>query len=584
VVLPPPSGATLSARGATSDEGDLPALTAGLLRRIDVEGNAWFMTRVPPRTRLRVAAAFTHDRGDVDLALLRADGVTLASSVGTIDQEQASTVVRDETVILVHLYVSGGTTTSVALVSDVTPVTLADELEPNDIPAQATDLEPGSYRAVAEAEDWYHPVLAPGIRITATIDFKDAEGDLDLLLVDLEGAVVARSVGRGDQEQLSAVIPDGGALLRVSGGRGGAYTLRFSAEQAGPLDAFEDQDDAAETAPLLKPGRYPDLYCDRKEWFRVDCPPGKVLRATVTQPEEPEAADGDRRLPTIQAAGQTLSTADDQRTAVAGLRGGGPLFVQVVGGYGPYTLELAFASPEGPFEPNDLPMDAAPLGAGAWTGIATRGQDWYALTLAAGQTATIAASFVHADADVELTLQGPDGEQVASSTTSTDEESITWTAKAAGVHLLHVYTVSTVAARYDLRVSLGEGGVDLSQVHPNQRYRFGAGTRQLVMTVVRVGAGEVEYDEQPFELSGGAYRPAGTPERRVWRQAAVAASHDFASARRAHITVRSVTFDCAVVPDGGGETWIPLKDGKPTFPPLVRSTSGGVQLDLLRVD
>lgn len=595
VVLPPPGPTTpvsLQA-GATPEEAAL--LTPGVQRRVDVGPDGWFAIDVPARHRLRVAAAFVHEKGDLDLHVYRLpDGADLAASVGSADHEEAAVVVRGDTRLLLQLHLVREGTQRAALAVDVAPAVLEDALEPNDTPIEAADLPLGTTAGLtAGTEDWYRVPVPAGRQLVATLDSTPAEGELGLLLVDADGWTVARSApvegGRPGQARLTAVVPRDGLLLRVTGA-GGAYSLTAASQPGARLDRYEDADDSLETAPILPAGRHANLYCDRDELFRVTLPANitaKTLRATVTQPDEPGATPADRRVATIRTAdGEALlAVADDAGTAAAGLRNGGQLCVQVTGGYGPYTLDLVLAPAEGRFEPNDVPEDAAPLQGGDWRDLGTRGHDWYALDLAVGQTVTISAVFQQALADLDLVLLGPGGDTVASSTGTTDAEELTWTATTAGRHLLHAYTAGSVPARYGLTVGLGPGGADLSHVRAGQRWTFGAGgTRQLVLTVVRVGAREVEYDEQPFEVVKGAARPAGVPERRTWRLDAVAALPGLAAARRQRLIVRTTTWECAVIQQDGGEDWIPLKDGRPTFPPVIRSTWASAPRDLLRVE
>ncbi len=600
VVLPPPGPTTPVSieAGATPDAAAL--LAPGVQRRVDVgkDGvgkDGWFLIDVPARHRLRVAAAFVHEKGDIDLQLYRLpDGAALAASVGSVDHEEVTAVVRDDTRLVLQLRLLREGTHRAALAVDVAPAVLEDALEPNDTLIEAADLPLGTTAGLtAGTDDWYRVPAPAGRQLVTTIRFASAEGELGLLLVDADGWTVARSVavegGSGDERRLTAVIPRDGLFLRVTG-QGGAYSLTAASQPGARLDRYEDGDDSLETAPTLPTGRHANLYCDRDELFLVNLPAniaGKVLRATVSQPAEPGSTPADRRVATIRTAdGEALLAAgDDAGTAAAGLRNGGKLCVQVTGGYGPYTLDLVLAPPEGRFEPNDIPEDAAPITGGDWRDLSTRGHDWYALDLAVGQVVTVTASFQQALADLDLVLLDPAGETAVSANGTADTEELTWTATTAGRHLLHAYTAGSVPTRYALSVGLGPSGADLSHVRVGQRYTFGAGgTRQLVLTVVRVGAREVEYDEQPFEVVKGAARPAGVPERRTWRLDAVVANPGLASARRQRLTVRTSTWECAVLQQDGGEDWIPLKDGRPTFPPVIRSTWASAPRDLLRVE
>ncbi len=93
------------------------------------------------------------------------------------------------------------------------------------------------------------------------------------------------------------------------------------------------------------------------------------------------------------------------------------------------------SAPDDSFEPNDSCAQAAPFGSGFESGLFVRktDPDYYSLCLATGATATFDAIFSQSDGDVDMYLYGPlncpNGPilSLASSATSTNNESISWT-------------------------------------------------------------------------------------------------------------------------------------------------------------
>ncbi|MCC7073065.1 MAG: trypsin-like peptidase domain-containing protein [Deltaproteobacteria bacterium] len=105
---------------------------------------------------------------------------------------------------------------------------VADGYEPNDLLADATavQLPFASVDARIDATDTDHfRFTAPGAR-TVRLAFSHRAGDLDLYLLDEGGAVLARSIGTTDLEEIS-LEATGTVVIRVIGYRGaqGTYAL-----------------------------------------------------------------------------------------------------------------------------------------------------------------------------------------------------------------------------------------------------------------------------------------------------------------------------------------------------------------------
>jgi hypothetical protein len=114
--------------------------------------------------------------------------------------------------------------------ADLAPPALqaADGYEPNDqlAGAIAVQLPFASVDARIAAGDLDHyRFTAPGAR-TLRLSFQHAAGDLDLYALDEAGAVLARSVGTTDVEEI-ALTATGNVVIRVIGYRGaiGPYAL-----------------------------------------------------------------------------------------------------------------------------------------------------------------------------------------------------------------------------------------------------------------------------------------------------------------------------------------------------------------------
>jgi hypothetical protein len=100
-----------------------------------------------------------------------------------------------------------------------------------------------------------------------------------------------------------------------------------------------------------------------------------------------------------------------------------------------------------PYEPNDLPINVPTLAAGTYDmKLCPCRDDWYAFTVDMGARIHAVVNFTTADIDIDakLFLSGPDGQgtsgdPVATSTGTSDTETIDFTTTAAGTYFLRVY-------------------------------------------------------------------------------------------------------------------------------------------------
>ncbi len=118
-----------------------------------------------------------------------------------------------------------------------------DNYEQNDIRSSATDpLSNGGYwegrrlstindSGVQADEDWYMiNVLSGSERVTVSLTFSNAQGNINLQLVDQSGSVLQTSATTTDNEHVAVVVPSAGIYyLRVYGANAGnSYDLRWN--------------------------------------------------------------------------------------------------------------------------------------------------------------------------------------------------------------------------------------------------------------------------------------------------------------------------------------------------------------------
>jgi hypothetical protein len=203
---------------------------------------------------------------------------------------------------LLSVYQYGGDPTSdttgytLTIVIEPDYVCTDDAFEENDSAWGAYEL-PQSYlnqdlkdlHLCAGDADWYSVELLPGQGLSASIDFDQAAGDLDLYLLEPDGESVVDSSATSDpQESVSLVTATQGGLyyLVVEGYPAetteNTYTLRVDLK-GGPAcqpDELEGNDDAAHATGIPGDSSWQGLtLCGDDDWFTTTVYPFETFMA-----------------------------------------------------------------------------------------------------------------------------------------------------------------------------------------------------------------------------------------------------------------------------------------------------------------
>ncbi len=292
----------------------------------------------------------------------------------------------------------------------------ADVFEPNDSPATGRMLMSTIYEdltACPEDEDHFVLPLGAGDEVELQLDFFDDEGDLDLLVFDPAGGLIASAESQSDDEALAFVAEQDG-LHRVevvlAADRGGMPGNRYgiAVEGGGSVcapDPFEPND-TPEAAPPVPSGDYRDqTVCPSDDdWYLLELGFGEEVIINIGY--DPGEGDVDGFL-----------YAPDGALAAEGTTGGNETFAYDVAESGLYLLHIVLAEEAGAvpgtvydfgvlsiptsncspdaYEPNESQGSAFPLGVGLYPGAtACTGEvDWYRVDLPPeGGTAIITRS------------------------------------------------------------------------------------------------------------------------------------------------------------------------------------------------
>lgn len=115
-------------------------------------------------------------------------------------------------------------------------------------------------------------------------------------------------------------------------------------------------------------------------------------------------------------------------------------------------------------EENDDFAQALALLPGSYAGLQVCGgdDDFYALTLAAGNTLEVSALFSHTAGNLDLALYDAEGNLLALSDSLSDNEQLSYLAPPAGEYILHVYGLEGAINGYALTTSVSMEEVDIS--------------------------------------------------------------------------------------------------------------------------
>lgn len=164
------------------------------------------------------------------------------------------------------------------------------------------------------------------------------------------------------------------------------------------------------------------------------------------------------------------------------------------------------------FEPNDAQSAAATLVAGAYTGmeVCSGDDDWFAVTLAAGDTLTVATLFSHASGDLDLAVHNAAGTRLAVAESVSDNEGLVYQATGASTVYVRVYGYQGAENGYELQVDVSganQAGVVLT----------GSATAQAGASYTWVGQGGAPNSDLVVVTgsAGGATAVPGCPAASV---------------------------------------------------------------------
>jgi hypothetical protein len=268
------------------------AIQAGSYPSLVCNDDDWYAIALAQAGSITVKIDFQHAEGDLDMTLEGAAG-QLAKSDGTGNSEEVTRTGLAAGTYYVHVYGYNGARAKYAMTVTVAGGasgggSAGDDLyEPNNDRGAAAAIQPGALSGLrCNDEDWYKVTVAAGT-LAVKIDFRHAEGDLDLFVYDGSGAEIGRSEGTADGESVSKTVAAGTYYVRVigyngaraaysltvtataSGGTGGGATTRTGTVTASVLNVRSGPATTYGVVTTIRQGTAVTILATQGTWYRV---------------------------------------------------------------------------------------------------------------------------------------------------------------------------------------------------------------------------------------------------------------------------------------------------------------------------
>ncbi len=419
-----------------------------------------------------ITVDFVNGEGNIDIELVNAGGSVVAMSNGTGNNEtiQYTAAAAGDYAVRVFLTQdlgpTPGNTYSIRIDTQASPCP-DDSFEDNDSPFLAPLVSAGSTNGLNVCDgddDYFNIYVNAGETITVNVLFSQAEGDIDLALLNQLTLPVATSASVTDNESVTYTQQNGG-LLKIlvtlyqdmGSMPGNPYQLQViitqGQPQTCPADSFEENDTRA-TAKTISTGNHTNLNTctGDDDYYQITLAANDQIDATASFTN----GEGDIDLELLDGSGTVLdssSTSNNSENVSFTVVTAGTYYLHVLlyadagstlGNTYSLNVSVSGSNPVGcpvdTFEPNDTPTTAPTMSLGSYPNLGACGDDdYYAIPLTSGDSINMDVLFTHAEGDIDIELLGPDGTVAATSESTTNNENIAGTANVSGVFTLHVY-------------------------------------------------------------------------------------------------------------------------------------------------
>ncbi len=249
-----------------------------------------------------IDTSFVHTDGDLDMEVFEpGETIALNDSAGSRDTEQITFTARQTGVYVLHTYLfrGMGRTNYTLAITVADPPPCQDRFESNNSTFDAPLLTPGTYENLdlcsnTDEADLYRVVLEANQRITATLTFEHADGNLDIGLFEpITNPAVSVSRSSTDNEEFTYITRRAGdhfiQILVADNAPQVDYTLTFTVEDEAVdpcVDLFEPNNSSSAALPIEPLIQYALSVCntDEHDWYALEVEAGETIDLTLLFP------------------------------------------------------------------------------------------------------------------------------------------------------------------------------------------------------------------------------------------------------------------------------------------------------------
>ncbi|MHA1273216.1 MAG: PPC domain-containing protein [Promethearchaeota archaeon] len=312
-----------------------------------------------------------------------------------------------------------------------------DEYEENDDYSNSASISPGFYpNLYCGDDDWYVVNVPANNKICVELDlnwFFDGGLALDLFETGPNRVRDSFISGPNHSEINYTTTSGGNYYIRVNktGSYPNNYNLTVTLYPIETDDSYEENDDFA-NAKKLSEGIYKNLKCWDDDWFYINGTSGDSLNITIKFTH----ANGDLDLcvydPSLTLIGNSSSTTDNEQV-LYNMTSNGYYYIYIYkkssGDNNNYDLIIQIKPPgisDDSYEENDNFIDAKQLTAGTYNNLKCFDDDWYYISVSENNNLNITIKYSYINGDLDLELYDSSQTLLDSSTSTTDDESISY--------------------------------------------------------------------------------------------------------------------------------------------------------------
>lgn len=257
----------------------------------------WYAVELGAGDGLTATLFFDDAQGDLDMQIRDESNRVLATATSITNNEEATVgSVEEPGLYYVRVYgyanSSGDYQLNLEQISGGTSCE-DDSQEPNDSRERAVPLSSNNLRNLRicpNDDDWYALEVEAQEVIDVEATFTHADGDIDIAVVDPNGATLRSGTSTNDNESLVVRATTSGThYVRVYGFRDAtnSYTLEAEVLDANTcLDDRFEENDSADAAARITPGNYDVAMCkpddiEEEDWYELNLNAGQVITATI---------------------------------------------------------------------------------------------------------------------------------------------------------------------------------------------------------------------------------------------------------------------------------------------------------------